>query len=72
MVAVNGSTTISGSWEVIGDPTELQLELDFNSQVPFDEFNDDWDVGNYTDVLVELFDISGGNGGTDYLTFAKL
>ena len=72
VVAVNGSTTISGSWEVIGDPTELQLELDFNSQVPFDEFNDDWDVGNYTDVLVELFDISGGNGGTDYLTFAKL
>ncbi len=72
VIAVNGSTNISGTWNVFGGANDLHLDLDFGSQFPFDEFNDDWDVSNYTDILVELFDISGGNGGTDYLTFAKL
>jgi hypothetical protein len=40
--------------------------------MPFDEFNDDWDVVTYNNTRVELFDVSGGNGGTDYLTFQKL
>lgn len=71
--ATNASGTISGSWNVISSSNNgLDLILDFGTQIPFDEFNDDWDVSNYTDTLVELFDISGGNGSTDYLTFAKL
>lgn len=70
--AVNGATTLTGNWSVTSSSSGLDVILDFGTQFPFDEFNDDWDVSNFTDTLVELFDVSGGNGGTDYLTFAKL
>ena len=51
---------------------DLDLLLDFGTQIPFDEFNDDWDVLNFTTTLVELQDVSGGGGGTDNLTLQKL
>ncbi len=72
VVAVNGGTTINGTWGVMEDGNELQVMLNFGTAVPFDEFNDDWDVLAYTTTRVQLFDVSGGNGGTDYLTFQKL
>lgn len=33
--------------------------------------SDDWDVLERTDTKIRLIDVSGGNGGTDYLTFEK-
>ena len=72
VVATNSNGTINGTWNVTNSSSGLDLVLNFGGQIPFDEFNDDWDVSNYTTTLVELFDVSGGNGGTDYLTFAKL
>ena len=71
VVATNGSNTFNGTWAVTGT-TNLDLVLDFGTQFPFDEFNDDWDVLNFTSTLVELEDVSGGGGGTDNLTFQKL
>lgn len=71
VVATNGSNNFNGSWSVIGTG-DLDLVLDFGTQIPFDEFNDDWDVLNFTNSLVELEDVSGGGGGTDNLRFEKL
>ncbi len=68
----NNNNTISGTWNVVNSSNGLDVILDFGTAMPFDEFNDDWDVVTYTNTRVELYDISGGNGGTDYLTFQKL
>jgi hypothetical protein len=57
---------------VVNSSNGLDVILDFGTAMPFDEFNDDWDVVTYNNTRVELFDVSGGNGGTDYLTFQKL
>lgn len=44
----------------------------FSSPTVFaDELTDDWDIISYTDTKIQLVDVSGGNGGTDYLTFEK-
>ncbi len=72
VIAENSNNTIIGTWNVVNSSNGLDVVLDFGSAIPFDEFNDDWDVDTYTSTKIELFDISGGNGGTDYLTFQKL
>jgi hypothetical protein len=35
----------------------------------FEDLNDDWDIVTYTSAKIELISVSGGNGGTDTLTF---
>ncbi len=72
VIAENSNNTITGTWSVVNSSNGLDVILDFGTAIPFNEFNDDWDVDTYTNTRVELFDISGGNGGTDYLTFEKL
>ncbi|MBT0607390.1 hypothetical protein [Aequorivita echinoideorum] len=72
VIAQNGGNTINGTWSVINSSSGLDLILDFGNTIPFDEFNDDWDVVNYSDIKIELTDVSGGNGGTDFLTFEKI
>ncbi len=71
VVAENGTNTFNGTWSVTGSSTP-DLILDFGTQFPFDEFNDDWDVISYNETTVNLEDVSGGNGGTDTLIFQKL
>jgi len=70
--ASNGSNQFNGTWMVALDGGQLELTLDFGTQIPFDEFNDDWDVLTFNATSVELEDISGGGGGTDNLRFEKL
>lgn len=70
VVAVKNSITINGQWSSFIDSGEEKLELNFNS-ITFEELNDDWEVVEYTSNQVRLKDVSGGNGGTDYLYFSK-
>lgn len=74
VTADNGSQTLNGSWLVTisGDGSGLDVVLDFGSQVPFDEFNDDWDVEGFTNISIDLKDVSGGDGSIDTLRFEKL
>ena len=69
--ATNGTNTFNGTWSITGS-TDLDFNMDFGPDEPFEEFNDDWDVLNYTASRVELQDISGGGGGTDTLVFEKI
>lgn len=71
VVAENGVNTFNGSWSIIGSTTQ-ELVLDFGIQIPFDEFNDDWDVLSFNETTINLEDVSGGGGGTDTLIFQKL
>lgn len=71
VVADNGVNTFNGTWSIIGTTTQ-ELVLDFGIQIPFDEFNDDWDVLSFNETTINLEDVSGGGGGTDTLIFQKL
>jgi len=82
LVATNGTTTVNGTWSVTdsnssGDDDNFEDD-DFNIFFPvpdgnkFEDLNDDWDFISVSATKIELIDISGGNGGTDYLTFEKI
>lgn len=71
VTANNGSQTLTGSWSVTVSGSGLDVLLDFGAQVPFDEFNDDWDVEGFTDTSIDLKDVSG-DGSIDNLRFEKL
>lgn len=82
LIAENGSNTISGTWSVSdsssSDDDNGADDKDFNIffNVPtdhnFDDLIDDWDIVSTSNSKIELVDVSGGNGGTDYLTFEKI
>ncbi|MDX1461427.1 MAG: hypothetical protein R3359_00100 [Marinirhabdus sp.] len=86
LTAVNGNNTVTGSWQVLDDSSNSSTDDDGGSTddddfiitfpVPetndFEDLNDDWDIISVTANKIELTDVSGGNGGTDFLTFEKI
>ena len=79
LTATNGANTFNGTWSVTdsssSDDSSGEDDIDFNiffsSPPDFEELSDDWDIIQSTSSKIELIDVSGGNGGTDYLTFEK-
>lgn len=81
LVATNGTTTYNGTWSITNsnsnDDSSSNNDIDFNIAFPvpdnndFEDLNDDWDIVMHTSTRIDLIDISGGNGGTDTLTFEK-
>lgn len=84
LVAVNGTTTVTGTWSITDnsgsssddDGSSSDNDNDFNiffsSPDTFQDLSDDWDIVSISSDKIELIDVSGGNGGTDYLTFTKM
>ncbi len=72
VLASNGTDTINGTWQEVIDGEKYKLVLDFGATVPFDEFNEDWDVDGFTGNRIELRDVSGGDGSIDILVFEKM
>ena len=80
--AVNGTNNLTGTWSVTDDSNSSSSnsddDIDFNIFFPvpdnnvFEDLNDDWDIVSSTSTKLELIDVSGGNGGTDLLTFEKI
>lgn len=78
LIATNGTDTLNGTWSITDDSSSSSDDdIDFNIFFPvpdtndFEDLNDDWDIISSTSTKIELIDISGGNGGTDNLTFEK-
>lgn len=77
LTATNGSTTVTGTWSVTDSnsnddsPDDLHFNINFSSPADFADLTDDWEILSYTSSKIELRDVSGGNGGTDLLTFEK-
>lgn len=77
LTANNGTNQYTGSWLITNsnsdddDTNDVDFNIFFNLTNDFEDLNDDWDVMDYTATKIELIDVSGGNGGTDYLTFEK-
>ena len=86
VAASNGTQTIDGTWNIYDDSSNSSSDDDGNSSddddfilsfnvaetSDFEDLNDDWDFISVGATKIELIDISGGNGGTDYLTFERL
>lgn len=66
-----GATSATGSWTTGLDDSKVKLVLVFSSPAAFVEISDDWHVTERTDTRIKLQDVSGGNGGTDYLIFER-
>ncbi len=79
LVATSETATVTGSWSVTNSSNSSSSsddDIDFNivfaTPPNFEELSDDWDIVSHSATKIELIDVSGGNGGTDYLTFEKL
>ncbi|NHF58183.1 hypothetical protein FK220_002440 [Flavobacteriaceae bacterium TP-CH-4] len=78
--ASDGTMALTGAWSVTSsdssDDDSIEDDIDFNivfaSPELFEELSDDWDIVSYSNTKIELIDISGGDGSTDYLTFEKM
>lgn len=70
LVSTN-SNSYSGTWSIGTDDSQQKLYLGFISPSYLEEISDDWHIIEQTDVKIRLQDVSGGNGGTDYLTFER-
>lgn len=71
VTAVRSGSSVSGTWSDGNDDSQTKLVLTFLSPPDFEEISDDWHVLKNTSSKIELEDVSGGNGGTDLLTFEK-
>ena len=75
--ANNGTNNYDGSWSITDSSSnddsqdDLDFNINFNLTNDFEDLNDDWNFISQSSIKIELIDISGGNGGTDYLTFEK-
>jgi hypothetical protein len=75
--ASNESNNYEGSWNISDsnssddNQNDVDFNIYFNLTNDFEDLNDDWDVVSQSSNKIELIDVSGGNGGTDYLTFEK-
>lgn len=80
LVAVKGSTTVTGTWSVTngsssdddGGSGDTDFNIFFASPPDFEDLSDDWHIISVSNSKIELTDVSGGNGGTDFLTFQKI
>jgi len=82
LVAVNGSNTVNGSWSVTDSSSDssdddgsssddIDFNIFFSTPSSFEELTEDWNILSRSTIKIELIHISGGNGGTDLLTFEK-
>ena len=81
LIATNGNETINGTWSVMdsnnsNDDSYSIEDIDFNIFFPSpanfnDDLTEDWKIVNHSATKIDLVHVSGGNGGTDTLTFEK-
>jgi hypothetical protein len=70
--AANGVDTVNGAWSTSTDSDgDVDLNLSFEDSPLFDDLIEDWHVVEHTGTKVRLDHVSGGGGGTDFLTLEK-
>ena len=72
ITATKGGSTVNGTWSKGTDDSQPKLYLNFGATNPFDSLTSDWRITSQNTSKIVLIDVSGGGGGTDYLTFEKI
>jgi len=76
--AENGSSSTTGFWSVSdqnpGDDSihDLTFHIVFSSSSELESLSEDWEIILESKKRIELTHVSGGNGGSDFLTFEKI
>jgi hypothetical protein len=77
LTASNGTITYTGTWSITDSNSnddslsDLDFNITFGNPAQFVEISDDWEIMEKSNTVIKLKDVSGGNGGIDYLTFTK-
>lgn len=72
LMATNGANTFTGTWSVTNSSSgKVEFNIAFAAPPDFEELTEDWDVISMTSTKIDLKHVSGGGGGTDYLTLQK-
>lgn len=77
LTATGGGSSVAGTWNIADNNSnddsvdDLDFNIFFNLGNDFDELSEDWNVVSQSSSRIELIHVSGGNGGTDHLTFEK-
>ena len=80
LIATKSATSISGQWSITGDDDDddsddddydVDFNIAFSTPADFEELTEDWHIVSISDTKIELTHVSGGNGGTDFLTFER-
>jgi hypothetical protein len=71
IVAVKGSTSLTGKHYEGLDDSKLKYIIDFGTTSPLNELNEDWEILTQSTTKFQLKHVSGGNGGIDNLVFEK-
>lgn len=78
LTATSSSSTVSGTWRISDDTgddddpaNDIDFNIFFNSPEVFTDLTEDWEVVSASSNQMVLIHFSGGNGGTDNLTFTK-
>lgn len=78
LVANSGPDAVSGAWSVKDEgrnddnSDDIDFNISFTTSPLLDELSDDWEIISTTGTKIELRHVSGGNGGTDLLTFERI
>ncbi|MFM8595820.1 MAG: hypothetical protein ACKOBN_01845 [Flavobacteriales bacterium] len=73
----SNSNPYTGTWSITDSNSnddsldDLDFNINFAVSNELDELSEDWDIISYTTTEIKLIDVSGGGGGTDYLTLTK-
>lgn len=79
MDLISSSTNqFTGQWSITDSNSnddsidDLDFNVTFNVGNKLDDLTDDWDIVSQSETEIKLVDVSGGSGGTDYVTFSKI
>lgn len=67
---IGNGNTINGTWEITSNGNEKKIEFEFDGNI-LERLSEKWKVVEYTNTVIRLRLVGGGNGGNNYAYFTK-
>jgi len=77
LIANTSNNSYTGTWNISDSNSnddsvdDLDFNIHFSTPDDLEELSEDWSILTNSAKKIELIHVSGGNGGTDLLTFEK-